>query len=40
MLKEAEKRDHRKIGKEMKLFSFDDEVGSGLPLGSQMEQIL
>ena len=32
MLKEAEKRDHRKIGKEMKLFSFDDEVGSGLPL--------
>ena len=32
MLKEAEKRDHRKIGKEMKLFTFDEEVGSGLPL--------
>jgi len=32
MLKEAEKRDHRKIGKEMKLFSFDEEVGPGLPL--------
>ena len=32
MLKEAEKRDHRKIGKEMKLFTFDDEVGPGLPL--------
>ena len=32
MLKEAEKRDHRKIGKEMKLFTFDEEVGPGLPL--------
>jgi len=32
MLKEAEKRDHRKIGKEMKIFTFDDEVGPGLPL--------
>ena len=32
MLKEAEKRDHRKIGKEMKIFTFDDEVGAGLPL--------
>ena len=32
MLKEAEKRDHRKIGKEMKLFTFDEEVGAGLPL--------
>jgi len=32
MLEEAEKRDHRKIGKEMELFMFDDEVGQGLPL--------
>ena len=32
MLEEAEKRDHRKIGKEMKLFTFDEEVGAGLPL--------
>ena len=32
MLKEAEKRDHRKIGKAMSLYTFDDEVGSGLPL--------
>ena len=32
MLQEAEKRDHRKIGKEMKLFTFDEEVGAGLPL--------
>lgn len=29
---EAEKRDHRKIGKNLKLFMFDDEVGQGLPL--------
>jgi threonyl-tRNA synthetase len=29
---EAEKRDHRKIGKALKLFMFDDEVGQGLPL--------
>ena len=32
MLEEAEKRDHRKIGKQMKLFTFDEEVGAGLPL--------
>ena len=32
MLKEAEKRDHRKIGREMELFTFDEEVGPGLPL--------
>ncbi len=32
MLKEAEKRDHRKIGKQLKIFTFDDEVGAGLPL--------
>ena len=29
---EAEKRDHRKIGKALGLFMFDDEVGQGLPL--------
>lgn len=29
---EAEKRDHRKLGKEMKLFTFADEIGPGLPL--------
>ncbi|PZR53923.1 threonine--tRNA ligase [Xylanimonas oleitrophica] len=31
-LAEAERRDHRRIGTEMDLFSFRDEVGSGLPL--------
>jgi threonyl-tRNA synthetase len=29
---DAEKRDHRKIGKKLELFMFDDEVGQGLPL--------
>ncbi len=29
---EAEKRDHRKIGKKLELFMFDEEVGQGLPL--------
>jgi threonyl-tRNA synthetase len=32
MMKEAEKRDHRKLGKEMNIFEFDDDVGAGLPL--------
>ncbi|MCK4745142.1 threonine--tRNA ligase [Candidatus Parcubacteria bacterium] len=32
MIEEAEKRDHRKIGKELDLFCFSDLVGSGLPL--------
>ena len=32
MLEEAKKRDHRKIGKEMELFTFSDMVGKGLPL--------
>ncbi|MFH1621111.1 MAG: threonine--tRNA ligase [Patescibacteria group bacterium] len=32
MLAEAEKRDHRKLGKELDLFTFSDLVGSGLPL--------
>tara|TARA_B100000925_G_C22001918_1_gene471742 strand:- start:1163 stop:2875 length:1713 start_codon:yes stop_codon:yes gene_type:complete len=31
-LEESKKRDHRKLGKELSIFSFDDEVGSGLPL--------
>ncbi|MCJ7513929.1 MAG: threonine--tRNA ligase [Anaerolineales bacterium] len=29
---EAKKRDHRKLGKELEIFTFDDEVGPGLPL--------
>ena len=32
MLEEAKKRDHRKLGKELKLFTFSDYVGPGLPL--------
>ena len=32
MLAEAEKRDHRKLGRELDLFTFSDLVGSGLPL--------
>ena len=31
-LEEAKKRDHRKLGKELSIFTFDDEVGPGLPL--------
>ena len=31
-LEEAKKRDHRKIGKELEIYTFDDEVGPGLPL--------
>ena len=31
-LEEAKKRDHRKLGREMGLFTFDDSVGQGLPL--------
>ncbi|MDO5628311.1 MAG: threonine--tRNA ligase [Mobilicoccus sp.] len=31
-LEEAEKRDHRKLGVELDLFSFPDEIGSGLPV--------
>ncbi len=31
-MEEAEKRDHRKLGKEMEIFMFDDEVGPGLPM--------
>ncbi len=48
IVEEAKKRDHRKLGVEMKLFTFDEEVGGGLPiwlpnggrLRSKLEQIL
>ncbi len=32
LLEEAKKRDHRKLGKEMELFTFSQNVGAGLPL--------
>ena len=32
LLEEAKKRDHRKLGKEMELFTFSEKVGAGLPL--------
>ena len=32
MLEEAKKRDHRKLGRELELFTFDEDVGPGLPL--------
>lgn len=32
LLEEAKKRDHRKIGKELELFTFSQNVGAGLPL--------
>ena len=31
-VEEAKKRDHRKLGKELEIFTFDEEVGPGLPL--------
>lgn len=31
-IEEAEKRDHRKLGRDLDLFSFPDEIGSGLPV--------
>ena len=44
LLEEAKKRDHRKIGKEMELFTFSPRVGMGLPLwlprGTAMRQEL
>ena len=44
MLEEAKKRDHRKLGKEMELFTFSGRVGLGLPLwlprGAVMRNIL
>jgi threonyl-tRNA synthetase len=32
MLEEAKRRDHRKLGRELELFCFDEDVGPGLPL--------
>jgi len=32
MLEEAKKRDHRRLGRELEIFFFDEEVGPGLPL--------
>lgn len=32
VLEEREKRDHRKIGKEMEIFTFSEDIGQGLPL--------
>ncbi len=32
LLEEAKKRDHRKLGRDLEIFIFDDEVGPGLPL--------
>ncbi len=44
MLEEARERDHRKIGKELELFTFSQKVGSGLPLwlpkGAQLRERL
>ncbi|MDX8339702.1 threonine--tRNA ligase [Draconibacterium sp. IB214405] len=44
LLEEAKKRDHRKIGKEMQLFTFSESVGQGLPLwlpkGAQLREQL
>ena len=44
LLEEAKKRDHRKIGKEMQLFTFSENVGQGLPLwlpkGAQLREQL
>lgn len=43
-IEEAKKRDHRKIGKDLGLFYFNEEIGSGLPLlspkGALMRQIM
>ncbi len=44
LVEEAKKRDHRKIGKEMELFTFSEAVGQGLPLwlpkGAQLREQL
>ncbi|EAH8791356.1 threonine--tRNA ligase [Campylobacter jejuni] len=32
IIEEAKKRDHRKLGTELKLFTFNDEIGGGLPI--------
>lgn len=44
LLEEAKKRDHRKLGKELKMFTFSREVGQGLPLwlpkGAKLRRIM
>ncbi|MEB2811564.1 threonine--tRNA ligase [Campylobacter upsaliensis] len=48
IIEEAKKRDHRKLGSELKLFAFDEQIGGGLPLWlsngarlrSKLEQML
>ena len=44
LLEEAKKRDHRKLGREMELFTFSQKVGQGLPLwlpkGAQLREKL
>ncbi len=40
MLEEAKKRDHRKLGKDLGLFYFSDDVGPGLPLFSPKGEML
>lgn len=44
LLEEAKKRDHRKLGKELELFTFSEKVGMGLPLwlpkGAQLREKL
>ncbi|MFD0620406.1 MULTISPECIES: threonine--tRNA ligase [Paenibacillus] len=44
LLEEAKKRDHRKLGKELKIFTFSQQVGQGLPLwlpnGSKLRRTL
>jgi len=44
ILEEAKKRDHRKLGKELELFTFSQRVGQGLPLwlprGAQLRELL
>jgi len=40
IIEEAKKRDHRKLGKELDLFTFSDLVGSGLPLWSPKGTLL
>ncbi|ARJ57411.1 threonine--tRNA ligase [Campylobacter cuniculorum] len=48
IIEEAKKRDHRKLGTELKLFTFDEQIGGGLPiwlsngarLRSKLEQFL
>lgn len=40
MIAEAEKRDHRKLGKELNLFIFSDLIGKGLPLWTEKGSVV